>query len=152
MPRASTLAGYAVTAFASCVLATLPAGAQEAAKAPAPVPALVLELNGAQPSDKGCRLTFVVTNYLGAELTKAAFEIALFNEAGVVDRLTVLDFNELPAGKTKVARFDLAGTDCTRISRVLVNHATECTGVGIDPKACLAQLKPETKSTIVFGV
>lgn len=151
MPRTSTLASHAITAFASCVLATLPAGAQEAAKVPAPGPALVLELNAAQPSDKGCRLTFVVTNNLGAELTKAAFEIALFNEAGVVDRLTVLDFNELPAGKTKVARFDLAGADCARISRVLVNHATECTGAGIDQKACLSQLKPETKSTIVFG-
>jgi hypothetical protein len=135
---------------AAIIAAASPVSAEEAAKAPAP--ALVLELNGAQPSDKGCRLTFVVTNNLGAELTKAAFEIALFNEAGVVDRLTVLDFNELPAGKTKVARFDLAGTDCIKISRVLVNHATECTGVGIDPKACLSQLKPETKSTIVFGV
>ena len=148
MPRASTLASHAIPVLASIALAVLPAGAQEAAKDAA----LILELNGAQPSDKGCRLTFVVTNNLGAELTKAAFEIALFNEAGIVDRLTVLDFNELPAGKTKVARFDLAGTDCTKISRVLINHATECTGAGIDPKACLSQLKPETKSTIVFGM
>ncbi len=147
--RASTFASLAISVLTSCVLATLPAKAQEVA---APAPALVLELNGAQPSDKGCRLTFVVTNNLGSELTKAAFEIALFNDAGVVDRLTVLDFNELPAGKTKVARFDLAGTDCTKISRVLINHATECTGVGIEPKACLSQLKPETKSAIVFGV
>jgi hypothetical protein len=148
MPRASTLASHAIPVFASLALAILPAKAQEAGENPA----LLLELNGAQPSDKGCRLTFVVTNNLGAELSKAAFEIALFNDAGVVDRLTVLDFNELPAGKTKVARFDLAGVDCTKISRVLINHATECTGAGIDPKACLAQLKPETKSTIVFGV
>ena len=139
------------TLAAAFIAAASPVSAQDAA-APAPSPALVLELNAAQPSDKGCRLTFVVTNNLGAELTKAAFEIALFNGAGVVDRLTVLDFNELPAGKTKVVRFDLSGTDCTKISRVLVNHATECTGVGIDPKACLGQLKPETKSTIVFGV
>ncbi|HEY6633813.1 MAG TPA: hypothetical protein VIZ90_20335 [Rhizobiaceae bacterium] len=151
MRRVSTFASRAVTVVASCVLAAMPAGAQDAA-APAPSEALVLELNGAQPSGKGCRLTFVVTNNLGAELTKAAFEIALFNEAGVVDRLSVLDFNELPAGKTKVARFDLAGTDCSKISRVLVNHATECAGAGIDPKACLARLRPETKSTIVFGV
>ena len=148
MPRASTLASHAIPVLASIALAVLPARAQEAAKDAA----LILELNGAQPSDKGCRLTFVVTNNLGAELTKAAFEIALFNEAGIVDRLTVLDFNELPAGKTKVARFDLAGTDCTKVSRVLINHATECTGAGIDPKACLSQLKPETKSTIVFGM
>lgn len=135
---------------AAFIAAASPAMAQEAA--PQPAPALVLELNGAQPSDKGCRLTFVVTNDLGAELSKAAFEIALFNDSGVVDRLTVLDFNELPAGKTKVVRFDLAGTDCAGISRVLVNHATECKGPGIDPKACLSQLKPETKSAIGFGV
>ncbi|TIU28773.1 MAG: hypothetical protein E5W38_22975, partial [Mesorhizobium sp.] len=60
----------------------------------ASAPALSLELNAAQPSDKGCRLTFVVNNTLGADLSKAAFEIALFNEAGVVDRLTVLDFKD----------------------------------------------------------
>ena len=131
------------------VASASPVSAQDAT---GPAPALMLELNGAQPSDKGCRLTFVVTNNLGAELGKAAFEIALFNEAGVVDRLTVLDFNELPAGKTKVARFDLAGTDCAKISRVLVNHATECTGSDIDPKACIRQLKPETKSGIAFGM
>jgi len=132
---------------AAFIAAASPVSAQEAAS-----PALLLELNATQPSDKGCRLTFVVTNNLGAELTKAAFEIALFNDAGVVDRLTVLDFNELPAGKTKVARFDLAGADCGKISRVLVNHATECSGTGIDPKACLSQLKPTTKSNILFGV
>ncbi|RWD39523.1 MAG: hypothetical protein EOS59_32945, partial [Mesorhizobium sp.] len=39
-----------------------PAWAQESA----PVPALTLELNGAQASEKGCRLTFVVNNTLGA--------------------------------------------------------------------------------------
>lgn len=114
-------------------------------------PALTLELNGAQPSDKGCRLTFVVTNGLGAGLSKAAFEIALFNDAGVVDRLTVLDFKDLPAGKTKVTRFDLAGADCARISRVLVNSATECAGPGIEPTACLARLKTQTKTAISFG-
>ena len=93
-----------------------------------------------------------MANNLGAGLTKAAFEIALFNDAGIVDRLTVLDFNELPAGKTKVARFDLAGTDCAKISRVLINHATECVGAGVEPDACQRQLKPETRSGISFGM
>jgi hypothetical protein len=114
-------------------------------------PVLTLELNGAQPSDKGCRLTFVVNNDLGAGLSKAAFEIALFNQEGVVDRLTVLDFKDLPAGKTKVTRFDLAGADCAKISRVLVNSATECAGSGIEPTACLAHLKTQTKTAISFG-
>jgi len=113
---------------------------------------LSLELNGAQPSDKGCRLTFVVANNLGADLSKAAFEIALFNDAGVVDRLTVLDFKDLPAGKTKVTRFDLAGTDCTKLSRVLINSATECVGAGVEPATCLRGLKTATKTGIAFGL
>ncbi|MGX9571903.1 hypothetical protein [Mesorhizobium sp. f-mel] len=125
-----------------------PAWAQESA----PVPALTLELNGAQASEKGCRLTFVVNNTLGADLSKAAFEIALFNEAGVVDRLTVLDFKDLPAGKTKVTRFDLAGADCAKVSRVLINSSTECAGTGIEPGACMRGLKTETKTNIAFGV
>ncbi|TPL36285.1 hypothetical protein [Mesorhizobium sp. B2-4-6] len=127
--------------------AMVPAWAQSA-----PAPALNLELNAAQPSDKGCRLTFVVNNTLGADLSKAAFEIALFNEAGIVDRLTVLDFKDLPAGKTKVTRFDLAGADCGKLSRVLINSATQCAGTGVEPAACMRGLKTSTRTAIAFGV
>ncbi|EJN02434.1 hypothetical protein [Phyllobacterium sp. YR531] len=112
---------------------------------------LTLELNALQPSEKGCRLTFVVTNNLEAALDKVGFEIALFNQAQVVDRITVLDFKELPQGKTKVRRFDLGELDCTKVTRVLVNDSTECAGTGIDPKACIRQLNPTTKSGIQFG-
>ena len=136
------------TRFPLAMLASLFMVAEGVAQAPA----LTLELNGAEPSDKGCRLTFVVNNNLGTELTKAAFEIALFNDAGVVDRLTVLDFKELPAGKTKVTRFDLAGADCAKISRILVNHATECAGEGVEPAACLRKLKTAAKTDIAFGM
>ncbi|MDX8450257.1 hypothetical protein [Mesorhizobium captivum] len=129
-------------------LATVPAWAGT----PAPAAQLSLELNAAQRSDKGCRLTFVVNNALGVDLSKAAFEIALFNEAGVVDRLTVLDFKDLPAGKTKVTRFDLAGADCGKLSRVLINSATECAGTGVDAAACMRALKTSTKTGIAFGV
>lgn len=124
------------------------AGAVEGAAAS---PELVLELNALQPSEKGCRLTFVVTNNLGAELEQAAFEIALFNEAGLVDRLTVLDFKDLPAGKTKVTRFDLPGTDCAKVSRVLVNAATQCKGADVEPKACIRQLKPHSRVATPLG-
>ena len=137
-----------LTSTLAMSLAMVPARAQE----PAPAPALTLELNGAQPSEKGCRLTFVVNNNLGADLSKAAFEIALFDEAGVVDRLTVLDFKDLPVGKTKVTRFDLAGTDCAKISRVLINSATECAGTGVEPNACMRKLKTDTGTGIAFGV
>ncbi|MEI9423321.1 hypothetical protein O7A70_19310 [Mesorhizobium sp. Cs1299R1N1] len=135
-----------LTSTLAMSLATVPARAEQSE------PVLTLELNAAQPSDKGCRLTFLVNNNLGADLTKAAFEIALFNEAGVVDRLTVLDFKDLPSGKTKVTRFDLAGTDCTKVSRVLINSATECAGTGLEPAACMRKLKTDTRTGVAFGV
>jgi len=122
------------------------------ARAAGEAPSLRLELNAAERSDKGCRLTFVVTNNLGADLDRAAFELALFNDQGVVDRLTVLEFVAMPNGKTKVSRFDLAGSDCAKLSRVLVNDSTECTGAGIDPKACMKHLETVSKGAVEFGV
>lgn len=143
--RTANKTSLVATAIALTSLSGL-AAAQETA------PALLLELNAAQPSEKGCRLTFVVTNNLGGDLAKAAFEIALFNDIGVVDRLTVLDFKELPVGKTEVTRFDLSGADCGKISRVLVNTATECEGAGIAAGQCLTALKTSTKTAIAFGL
>ena len=115
-------------------------------------PALALELNAVQPSQKGCRLTFVVKNGLGTELSRAAFEVALFNDLGVVDRLTVLDFRDLPSGKTKVARFELAGTDCSKVTRVLINGSNDCQGAGVAPDACMNQLRTTAKAKIEFGL
>jgi hypothetical protein len=134
--------------LASITLAPFAAGPALAQAAPA----LNLELNAAEPSDKGCRLTFVVNNRLGGDLARAAFELALFNKDGVVDRLTVLDFRDMPEGKTKVSRFDLTGADCTNISRVLVNQVTECQGNGIEANACMLNLRTGTKTSIVFGI
>ena len=124
-----------------------PAFAQQAE----PGPALLLDLNGLQAHQGGCRLTFVVTNGLASPVERAAFEMALFNKAGVVDRLTVLDFKDLPPGRTKVSRFDLSGTDCADVSRVLVNDVVDCQGPGTDVTACAAALRTESTSGVQFG-
>lgn len=114
--------------------------------------ALTVELNALQPSERGCRFTFVATNTLGGELTKAAFELVLFDTEGKVSRLTVVDFKDLPEGKTKVRQFDFAGLDCARIGRVLINDSTECDGAGIDSKACIQKLRTQTRTEVVFGL
>ena len=136
----------ALTSLALPLLASAPvAYSQE------PGPHLMLDLNALQASNGGCRLTFVVANSLSTPIDRAAFEMALFNKAGVVDRLTVLDFKGLPSGKTKVSRFDLSGIDCGDISRVLINDATQCVGTGTAADACIANLRTESKSGIQFG-
>lgn len=123
-----------------------PAHAQDAA-----APALRLELNALEASDKGCRMAFVVQNGLDKNIAKAAYEIALFNKQGLVDRLMVLDFQDLPANKTKVRRFDLTETDCSDIGRVLINDASSCEGDGIEPGDCIGLLTTSTRGDVEFG-
>ncbi len=128
-------------------LAVAPASAQEEA----PTSSLWLELNAVQPSEKGCRLTFVVGNRLPGDIERVAFELALFGKAGSVDRLAVLAFQKMPKGKTKVSRFDIAGLDCATLGSVLVNEATECVGDGIAPADCMRSLSTATKAGVEFG-
>lgn len=134
---------------ATAALGGTTANAQNAA---APVPGLLVELNALQPSERGCRFTFVVKNDLGGELASAAFELVLFDKEGMVSRITIVDFKDLPEGKTKVRQFDFSGIDCADLGRILVNDATECSGTGIEPKACIRHLKAETRTETEFGV
>lgn len=140
----------AASLLALTSLAAVPS-APALAQTAAPEPGVSLDLNALQPSEGGCRFTFVVTNGLATPIDRAAYEMALFDKAGVVDRLTVLDFKALPAGKTKVSRFDLRGVDCAAVGRVLINDATECSGAGTPAEACLASLQTKSTSGVVFG-
>lgn len=109
---------------------------------------LTVELNELAPSDKGCKLTFVAGNGLAQELTKVSFEFVLFDEKGLVERMAVLDFRDLPAGKTKVRQFDLPGTKCESVKSLLINDAPVCTGEGVAKDACMKILKTGSKSSV----
>lgn len=113
---------------------------------------LAIELNALKPDADSCRVTFLATNDLAAQLEKATLEIALFDASGAIDRLVSLDFKALAPGKTKVLQFALAGLACDSVSRVLINDVTACEGEGIDPGACLAGLKTTSRVTPEFGV
>jgi len=127
----------------------LPSAASAQAAAAA---GLTLELNALQPSETGCRVTFLATNGLDKALDRAAFEVALFNASGGIERLVTLDFKALPEGKTKVLQFDLAKIPCDGLSRVLINDVSACTGAGVEPGACLTALATTNKTAITFGL
>jgi hypothetical protein len=130
-------------------LCATPALAQQAPSAPS----LALELNALTPSDTGCRVTFLATNTLGTELTRSAFEIALFGAGGGIERLVSLDFKAMPEGKTRVLQFDIGELGCDKVSRVLINDVVACEGTGLDPKVCLAGLSTVSRlDGVEFGV
>ena len=142
MPR-NLVAGLAA------VLCCAPALAQQATVPPL---RLAVELNGAQASEAGCRITLLATNELGAAVEGATLELALFGPDGGMDRLVSLDLQAMTPGKTKVLQFDLRGSTCSDVSRVLVNDVTACNGEGLTPALCLGALQTTSRIDVAFDL
>lgn len=95
-----------------------------------------LELNTASDAQTGCRLTYVATNNTSVALEKSSYEVAVYDNDGIVKRLLVLEFGWLPVGKTRVVQFDLPEQKCDAISRISVNGPVECTSSEGEETVC----------------
>jgi hypothetical protein len=138
---ATTLAG---SLFA--VACSIPAFAQEATAAKAGK--IDVELNALTSSQKGCMMTFVAQNDLAMPINKISLELAFFNQSSTVDRITVLDFRDLPIGKKRVRQFDMPNVKCESVSRVIVNDAPVCDGPGTGE--CMKGLVTRSQITVPF--
>lgn len=125
----------------------LPVFAQDKSEMPAPY--LAVELNKASPTGSGCRLSFVSKNGLNSDLTRITFEMAFFDRDGGLQRMSVLDFRELPKGRTKIRQFALPETNCSQLGRVLVNDVPVCEGVG--ETDCYESLALSSRLPVEFG-
>lgn len=142
----SKRAGLLGAAGAALVLMTAAsvAQAQEASRA------IAIELNGAEANDKACRLSFVFDNGLATGIDDMALELVLFEKDGRVNRFVVVRSAKVPAGKSRVRQFDIPGTECPSIARILVNDVKECKGAELTPAACADSIKVSTRSDIKF--
>lgn len=112
--------------FASFFLAaTTFAASAQADDAP-----LRIELNRVEARDNACQLVFVAQNDSAEGLDQLVLEMVLFDRAGGVAALTLLDFQELPAGRMRVRSFDMPGLECEGLGRVLVNATATCAPQG----------------------
>ena len=158
------MARISAALLAAACLAPLSAAAQEPAQtgadaipteASAAGAGILLELNGAVTSEAGdCRLTMVTTNRLGTALSRAAWQVAIFDAEGVVQALPILDFGALAAGKTKVALFELPQRPCDGIGRIVVNDVAACQAEDDSDlgAACLSGLETQSRVPIDFGL
>jgi len=106
-----------------------------------------LELNKLQPlaQGTGCRAYFVIANPGSQAIPELDLDLVLFGTDGVIARRVAIEFGPLPAEKTVVRLFDLAGTPCDSIGQILLNDVISCrTGVtapDADQRAsCLARI------------
>lgn len=117
-----------------------------AAAAPAPAP-ITLQLNKLAPfaEGTGCVAYFVVSNPGAQPISDLDLDLVLFNMNGVIARRVAAQLGPLPARKTAVRLFDLAGTPCDSIGHILLNDVLSCQA-GTAPEggdaraACLARI------------
>ena len=157
------------TATAACLILSAipgaPALAQDAA-APAQTAAadpvddsgkISLEMNNATDTPEGaCRMTFVAANRSGTGFARTGWQVGIFDAAGIVRSILVLEFGDLADGKTKIVLFDLPGRPCSDISRVIVNDVAFCQPEGGAEtevaSQCLDVLATRTRGDIEFGL
>jgi len=101
-----------------------------ASAAQADDPSLRIELNRLEARDNACQLVFVAQNDSAQGLDQLVLEMVLFDRAGGVAALTLLDFQDLPAGRMRVRSFDMPGLECDGLGRVLVNATASCAPQG----------------------
>ncbi|WP_052249151.1 hypothetical protein [Leisingera sp. ANG-Vp] len=132
------------------LLAAVLAAANSAAAGGAAKPGVSIELSAAEPAGEACKLSFVVQNAHAADIGKAVYETVLFDARGQVARLTLLDFQDLPAGRLRVRQFQFPQA-CEGISRVLINGADTCAGEGLPEGACSRGLTLSSKVMELAG-
>ncbi|WP_068087803.1 hypothetical protein [Polycladidibacter stylochi] len=99
--------------------------------------AIVFQLNNTQQVESACRMSLMLVNKTGTEITDMAVDLILIDAEGGVGDLLTLESGRLPKGKTRVQQYDLPQTSCDSISSVLVNDVSLCEGKGLEPTTCL---------------
>ncbi|MCB1397148.1 MAG: hypothetical protein H6898_07970 [Rhodobacter sp.] len=98
--------------------------------APALADPVTVDLNATHIRDGACQFVFVGRNGSGADLSQLVLEAVLFDTDGRVAVMTLLDMQDLPAGRTRVRSFEIGGIACDGIGRLLVNGVSACSPAG----------------------
>ncbi len=130
----------ALRRFACITLVSLGLGAPGILPAQDAGSQIQLELNTVQDTAGACRLTFVAQNQTGQDIDRAVFETVMFDQSGSVLGLSLFDFRALPDGTPRVRQFDVPGTTCDALGRVLINGANSCLVAGAESDLCTSGL------------
>ena len=148
----SRLAASAAAVFATqLVLATAHAAPADGdADAAGAGKAISVELNKLEPVKSACRAYLVVKNDTADALSSLRLDLVMFGSDGVIAKRLAVEAAPLPAGKTAVRLFDMDGTPCDGISRVLLNDVLSCRSEAGDRADCLAAIETSSRTAAEF--
>lgn len=107
--------------------------------------AVTLQLNKLEDADDVCRAYFIVDNALDEPLALLQVDTFLFDPDGVISQRAALTFQNIRAGREKVAIFDFA-LACAGIGRLLINEVLSCEAPSGPSEACLGALGTSSRA------
>ncbi|MCB1391371.1 MAG: hypothetical protein KDK12_19845 [Rhodobacteraceae bacterium] len=102
-----------------------------------------IELNATHPRDGACQFVLVGQNDTDVDIAQLVLEAVLFDTDGRVAAMTLLDLQDLPAGRTRVRSFEIGGVTCDGVSRLLINGLSTC-----EPEGCGDALSARSATAI----
>jgi hypothetical protein len=105
---------------------------------------LALELNRIDQIEAACRFTFLAENALGLDLSAFTVETVIIDTSGLVERLTLFEFGDLPQDAPRVRQFDVPSLACEDVGRVLINGVADCG----DAENCAASITLSNRTEI----
>jgi len=113
---------------------------------PVTAESLSIRLDQANSGADQCQLVFVLENATETEFEQLQAEVVLLSRDARVLRLSLLDFQSLPANGLRVRSFNLPGLACADVGRVLFNAMGPC--APLEPSACTASLTVSSDTNI----
>ncbi|MGD1878904.1 MAG: Tat pathway signal protein [Kiloniellaceae bacterium] len=139
------LGALAVVALLSGLAAAGPATAQVA-----PEKAIAVELNKLEPIGEACRAYLGVKNASAEAFDSLKLDLVRGDGEGVVAKRRAVQAAPLPAGKTSLKVFDIAGHDCAGIGSILLNDVLDCAPAPTEGAGCLALIAASARGSVPF--
>lgn len=112
-----TLSGAA--AIAALCLASQPASAEDGK--------LGIQVNKFEEIEGGgCRAYFLFANNTATSFEGFEMSLAIFDKAGVIDRLLSIDAAPLPVARTTLKLFEIPQIACANIGQILLHDVPVC--------------------------
>ncbi len=110
--------------------------------------ALHIELNKLEPNDESCRAYLLLQNGLDADFQSLKLDIVMFDGDGVVSKRLAVEAAPLPAGKTSLKVFNVAGLPCAGIRRVLLNAILSCVDANGPRSGCMSAVETAARGPV----
>jgi hypothetical protein len=98
---------------------------------------MLLELNTAEPTEKNCRVNFVLENKMSVAIQSLKLDLVAFGTDGAILQRFLVEMPSLRPAKTTV-RSVIFSPECRQLGAILLNDVTACAPA--EPGACLDAL------------